>query len=75
MSYDAVFNCIKKFVELEEIVISPYPNLPFGLKIIDKEKDYIIFFYDTNTMQVIYLFKDAEDCLFRNNLQVYAKRA
>ncbi|WP_174612873.1 hypothetical protein [Virgibacillus ihumii] len=66
MSQKAVLNCMKDLIEVEDIAVLSYPILPYGLKVIDQSEDYIIFFYDTNTNQVIHLFKDAEDYWFRD---------
>ncbi|GAA0615432.1 hypothetical protein GCM10009001_35910 [Virgibacillus siamensis] len=66
MSYKAVLHGIKDLIEVEKIAVFPYPTLPYGLKVMDRSEDYIIFFYDTNTNQVVHLFKDAEDYWFRD---------
>ncbi|WP_164669683.1 hypothetical protein [Virgibacillus doumboii] len=65
MSYDAVFSCMNEFVEMEDIVIYPYPDRPYGIQIIDQEGDFIIFFFDVKIEQVVCIFKDAEEFWFR----------
>ncbi|WP_143469687.1 hypothetical protein [Lentibacillus sediminis] len=59
-----VAHCIESMFEKEEIINQPYPIFPYGRKIVDHTGDFMVFFYDERTNQVIYFFKEAEDYWF-----------
>lgn len=46
------------FIDLDDVTIEDYDQIPYGKKVTDNSNDYVIIYYDNQKEAVKFLFKE-----------------